>query len=177
MPSRTFVLTPIPRSFITDYIGPFRNRVCMFIIAFELSRPRGSGAPEWREKQWSRRSFLRGSVPKSQRKAMGDARKTDAISLEEFPEAEVRISHSRCVQRVLGAKDSVPSQASFCNVEGSENRKETAEEASGKPPSLPGTVRERADKILCVQPRVSPHPSGLLPRLRSLQVCSIPSLI
>ena len=57
---------------------------------------------------------------------MGDARKTDAISPEEFPEAEVRIGHSRCVQRVLGAKDSVPSQASFCNVEGSENRKETS---------------------------------------------------
>ena len=95
----------------------------MFIIAFERSRPGGSGVPECGERQWSRHSFLRGSVPKSQRKAVGDARKTVAISLEEFPEAEVRISHSRGVQQVLGAKDSIPSQVPFCNAEGSENQK------------------------------------------------------
>ena len=54
---------------------------------------------------------------------MGDARKTNAISLEEFLEAEVRISHSPCVQQVLGAKNTIPSQALFCNPEGNENRK------------------------------------------------------
>ena len=75
---------------------------------------------------------------------MGDARKTNAISLEEFLEAEVRISHSPCVQQVLGAKNSIPSQASFCNPEGNENRKKKkkAEKASGKSPTLPVKVRE-----------------------------------
>ena len=35
---------------------------------------------------------------------MRDFRKTNAISLEEFLEVEVRISHSHPIQRALGAK-------------------------------------------------------------------------
>ena len=62
----------------------------------------------------------------SQSRAMGDARKTDAISLEVFLEVEVRIGHSHYIQQALGAKDSVHSQASFCNAEGNENWKETS---------------------------------------------------
>ena len=98
----------------------------MFIISFKHSRSGGPGVPEWDERRRSRRAFLRVSVPKSQSRAMGGAGKTGAISLEVFLEVEVRIGHSHYIQQALGAKDSVHSQASFCNAEGNENWKKTS---------------------------------------------------
>ena len=117
--------------------------------------------PECGGRQWSRRSFLRGSVPKSQRKAMGDARNTDAISLEELPKVKVRISHSHCAQQVLGAKDTIPSQAPFCNAEGSENRKETSGRGVGEATHATGNSARTSRQDL-VRPVLS-LPTSLRP--------------
>ena len=126
LPHRTFVPTLIPRPFITDWLGPFRKS-CVHVYHFFQTLSFGwFWCARMGEGQQPRRAFLRGSVPKSQTRAMGDTKKTDAISLEVFLEAEVRISHSHYIQQVLGAKDSAPSQASFSNAEGNENWKEAS---------------------------------------------------
>ena len=88
--------------------------------------------------------------PKVSTQGMGDFKKIDTISLEEFLD-EVRISHSHCVQQVLGTKtlylpkhdeSNTHNAETFAARKGTRMEKKQAEEASWKPITLLGAVQK-----------------------------------